>query len=85
MFPHPPLPLTSLGTSFFSPVGVVLWAAGPLHVPYKYLSHVPKPVTLYSPSSTCILVQVTSLNLDYLTFPLFPCTYLFFCTRDMNP
>ena len=40
----PLLPLTSLGTRLFSPGGVVLRAAGPLHVPYKHLSHFPKPL-----------------------------------------
>ena len=66
-FPRPPLPLTSLGTSLFSPGGVVLRAAGPLHVPYlhvpyKHLSYAPEPVTLHSLSCTCTLVQVTSLK-----------------------
>ena len=55
----------------------VLRAAGPLHVLYKHLSHSPKPVTLHSTSCTCTLVQVTSLNLDCITFPLFSCIFLF--------
>ena len=60
----------------FFPGGVVLRATGPLHVPctlripYKHICHVPKPVTLHSPSCTRTLVQVTSLNPDYLTFLL---------------
>ena len=60
----------------FFPEGVVLRATGPLHVPYtlhnpyKHLSHAPKPVTLHSPSCTHTLVQVTSLNPNYLTLLL---------------
>ena len=56
----------------------LLRATSPLHVPctlripYKNLSHVPKPITLHSPSCTCTLVQGTSLNPDYLTFLLCP-------------
>ena len=82
----PPSPPTGKprDESFF-PGGVVLRAAGPLHVPYKHLPHFPKPVTLHSPSCTCTLVQITSLNLDYLTILLFSCTFLFFCTRNMSP
>ena len=63
----------------------MLWAAGPLYVPYKHLSHFPKPVTLHSPSCTCILVQVTSLNLDYITISLSLVSFYFFHTRNMNP
>ena len=59
----------------FFPGGVVLRAAGLSHVPYKHLSQVPEPVTLH-----CRLVHIllfTLLNLDYLTFPLFSCFFLF--------
>ena len=41
-----------------------------LHNPYKHLSHAPRPVTLHFPSSTHTLVQVTSLNPNYLTLLL---------------
>ena len=63
-------------------------ATGPLHVPstlhipYKHLSHAPEPVTL---SCTCTLVEVTSLNLDYLTFPLFSCIFLFLSCTQHEP
>ena len=58
----------------------VLRATGPLHVPYKHLSHVPAPVTL--DSRLVHILLFTSLNLDYLTFPLFSCIFLFLsCTK----
>ena len=65
----------------------LLRAAGPLHAPYlhfpyKHLSYAPEPVTL---SYTCTLVQVTLLNLDYLTFPLSPVSFYFSHARNMNP
>ena len=63
----------------------MLRAAGPLHVPYKHLSHSPEPITLHSPSCTCTLVQVTSLNLDYITFPLFSCIFLFLSRTQNEP
>ena len=53
----------------------LFWAAGPLHVSYKHLSHVPEPATLHSRLVHILLF--TSLNLDYLTFPLFSCIFLF--------
>ena len=40
----PPLPLTSLGTSLFSPGRVVLQAAGPQRVPCEPLCLFPKPI-----------------------------------------
>ena len=61
---------------------MVLRATGPLHVPYtlripcKHLSYAPEPVTL---------VQVTSFNLDYLTFSLSPVSFYFSHARNMNP
>ena len=78
-----------LPTQFLPTAGsILLRATGPLHVPctlhipYKHLSYAPEPITLQSPSCTCTLVQVTSLNLDYLTFPLFSCIFLFLsCTQ----
>ena len=66
----------------------MLRATGPLHVPYtlripcKHLSYAPEPVTL---SCTCTLVQVTSLNLDYLTLSLSPVSFYFSHARNMNP
>ena len=66
----------------------LLRATGPLHVPYtlripcKHLSYAPEPVTL---SCTCTLVQVTSLNLDYLAFSLSPVSFYFSHARNMNP
>ena len=68
--------------------GEVLRATGPLHVPYtlripcKHLSYAPEPVSL---SYTCTHVQVTSLNLDYLTFSLSPVSFYFSHARNMNP
>ena len=71
-----------------TPGKAVLRSTGPLHVPctlripYKHLSYASEPVTL---SCTCTLVQVTSLNLDYLTFPLSPVSFYFSHARNMNP
>ena len=66
----------------------LLRATGPLHVPYtlripcKHPSYAPEPVTL---SCTCTLVQVTSLNLDYLTLSLSPVSFYFSHAHNMNP
>ena len=73
----------------FFPGGVVLRATGPLHVPcalhipYKHLSHALKPVTLHS----CLvhILLFTSLNLDYLTFSLFSCIFLFLSRTQYEP
>ena len=69
----------------------MLRATSPLHVPcnlpnpYKHLSYAPEPITLHFLSCTCTLVQVTSLNLDYLTFPLFSCIFLFLSRMQHEP
>ena len=86
----PPSPLTdkSRDKQFFPGGWVVLRATGPLHVPYtlhipcKHLFYAPEPVTQ---SCTCTLVQVTSLNLDYLTFSPSPVSFYSFHARNMNP
>ena len=67
----------------------MLQATGPLHVPctlhipYKHLSHAPKPVTLHSRLVHILLF--TSLNLDYLTSPLFSCIFLFLSHTQHEP
>ena len=67
----------------------MLRATGPLHVPstlhipYKHLSHAPKPVTLRSRLVHILLF--TSLNLDYLSFPLFYCIFLFLSRTQHEP
>ena len=69
----------------------LVWATGPLHVPCtlnipnKHLSYAPEPITLHSPSCTCTLVQVTSLNLDYQPFPFSPVSFYFSHACNMNP
>ena len=84
-FPASPSHCKVSGRAFFPQGG---WCYGP-QAPYTFLnnhlSHFPKPVTLHSPSCTCILVQVTSLNLDYITFPLFSCIFLFLSRTQHEP
>ena len=73
----------------FSPGGVVVRATVPLHVPctlhipYRHLSHAPKPVTLCSRLVHILLF--TSLNLDYLTFSLSSVSFYFSHAHNMNP
>ena len=67
----------------------LLRATGPVHlactlyIPYKHLSHAAKPVTLRSRLVHILLF--TSLNLDYLTFPLFSYIFLFFSCTQHEP
>ena len=86
--PSPPTD-KSWDEPFFSGGGVVLRATGhlqvlhTLHIPYKHLSHAPKPVTLHS--RLVHLLLFTALNLDYLTFPLFFFVFLFLSRTQHEP
>ena len=60
-----------------------LYTSSTLHIPYKHLSHAPKPVTLRSRLVNILLF--TSLNLDYLTFPFFSRIFLFLSRTQHEP